>query len=180
MKLPLLILCLVGSTAAFAQDITFTNHEPITFTSLQGTTYSGVTLIKGNLDGLIWRNGGSGGLVSYTNLEPAFLTSLGIPTNYIEIARARAEHKKLSDAQYRAQQAAAWQSAVQAGAKAQAQRDAMAKQSAAAIAAAELTNAPARAEALSNAEKAYGNWLYQHPRATPAQKYLARQNLGLN
>ncbi len=178
-RLLLLICCSIASTV-LAQDINFTNQTAVTFVTLQGTEYSGVTLVKGNKDGLIWRSGGKGGLVNYTNLDPAFLTSIGIPTNYIEIARARAEHKKLSDAQYRAQQDAAWQATMQSSAKAQAQKDADANQAAAADAKAYAADAPARAQALSNARLTYGKWLSDHPHATPAQKYIAREKLGLN
>ncbi|HLH54726.1 MAG TPA: hypothetical protein VKY92_14030, partial [Verrucomicrobiae bacterium] len=52
-----------------------------------------------------WRDGASGGRICYTNLHPDLLLSLGIPTNRIETARARAAQKAIADARYRAQPA---------------------------------------------------------------------------
>ena len=86
--------------AALAQDITFTN-KTATFTNLEGRVYTNVTLVKANLDGIVWRGDGAG-LVSYTNLSPALLESLGIPAQRIVQAKARAAQKAKSDAQLRA------------------------------------------------------------------------------
>ena len=58
--------------AALAQDITFTNRVA-TFTNLQGTVYKDVTITKGDLDGIVWREGAGGGRICYTNLSPALL-----------------------------------------------------------------------------------------------------------
>ena len=87
--------------AVSAQDIVFTN-KTATFTNLEGKAFKEVELRGGDWDGVIWRNGASGGRVSYTNLHPAFLDAWGIPTNRIGVARSRAERKAVSDAQYRA------------------------------------------------------------------------------
>ena len=95
-------LCFVlFAGAALAQDIVFTNRTA-TFTNLQGIAFKDATLIKADLDGLVWRNGASGGRICYTNLDPGFLEHIGVPTNRIAIAKRRAEHKAVSDAQYRA------------------------------------------------------------------------------
>ena len=87
--------------SALADDITFTN-KTASFTNLQGQLFKGVQLVRGDLDGLIWRDGASGGRICYTNLHPDLLESFGISTNRIEIAGARAQHKAVADARYRA------------------------------------------------------------------------------
>jgi hypothetical protein len=99
----LLILVSLGSAffSAQADDITFTN-KTATFRNLQGQVYYRVELVRGDLDGLIWRRAASGGRICYTNLDPDLLESFGISSNRIEIARARAEHKAIADARYRA------------------------------------------------------------------------------
>lgn len=89
--------------AALAQDITFTN-QVVTFTNLQTVVYSNVTLVKPDVDGVVWRNGASGGKICYTNLSPALLEAWGIPTNLIEGARIRAQRKAVADTKYRAAQ----------------------------------------------------------------------------
>jgi hypothetical protein len=91
---------------ALAQDITFPNRTA-TFTNLQGRVFKDVTLIKADLDGVVWREGAGGGRICYTNLSPALLEAWGIPTNRIGVARARAQRKAATDAQYRAAQAQA-------------------------------------------------------------------------
>jgi len=83
------------------QDITFTN-KTVTFTNLEGRAFNAVQLTRGDWDGVIWRDAASGGRVCYTNLHPAFMEAWHIPTNRIAIARARAERKAVSDAQFRA------------------------------------------------------------------------------
>ena len=83
------------------QDITFTN-KTVTFTNLEGRAFTAVQITHGDWDGVIWRDAASGGRVCYTNLHPAVMEAWGIPTNRIEIARARAERKAVSDAQFRA------------------------------------------------------------------------------
>jgi len=94
--------------AALAQDIRFTNTVA-TFTNLQSVVYSNVTLVRADLDGVVWRDAEGGGRVSYTNLSAAFLEAWGIPTNRIGIAKARAERKAVSDALYQARSLAAAQ-----------------------------------------------------------------------
>jgi uncharacterized protein YjbI with pentapeptide repeats len=84
-----------------AQDIIFTNRTA-TFTNLQGALYKDATLIKADLDGLMWRSGASGGRICYTNLNPMLLKELGVPIERVEIAKLRAGHKAVSDAQYHA------------------------------------------------------------------------------
>lgn len=100
---PGLYLCLVFTvwTSAQADDIIFTNRTA-TFTNLQGHSYECVQLIRGDQDGLIWRDGASGGRVCYTNLHPDLLESFGISSNRIEIAKARADQKAAANARYRA------------------------------------------------------------------------------
>ena len=97
------VLTLVWIHSLVAQEIVFTNRIA-TFTNLQGRAYTGVWLVKGDLDGVIWREaeGAGGGRVSYTNLNAALLDSWGIPTNRIETAKIRAGQKAVKDAQYRA------------------------------------------------------------------------------
>lgn len=97
-------LCLAVWAMAFqsalAGDITFTNRTA-TFKDLQGRTYRHVQLIRGDSDGLIWRDGASGGRICYTNLDANLLESFGISSNRIEVAKARAEKKAIADARYR-------------------------------------------------------------------------------
>jgi hypothetical protein len=107
----LALLWIHGSV--LAQDIIFTNRTA-TFTNLQGAVFKDATLVKADLDGLVWRSGISGGRICYTNLNGVFLESLGVPTNRIAIAKTRAEHKAVSDAQYRAARDAQAQLAEQA------------------------------------------------------------------
>lgn len=88
-----------------AQD--FTNRV-VTFTNLEGRIFRNVALVRADLDGLVWRSGASGGRVCYTNIAPDVLLPLGIPTNRIAVARARAELKSVADARrYAADVAAA-------------------------------------------------------------------------
>jgi hypothetical protein len=98
---------------AAAQTITFTNRIA-TFTNLQGHVYSGVQLVKGDLDGIIWREaeGTGGGRICYTNLDPALLAFWGIPADRIETAKARAGQKAASDAKWRLKQQAATRAAM--------------------------------------------------------------------
>jgi len=96
-----LIVLATASLPAPADDITFTN-KTATFTNLQGQLYRRVQLVRGDLDGLIWRDKASGGRICYTNLHPDLLESFGISSDRIEIARARAQHKAIADARYRA------------------------------------------------------------------------------
>lgn len=83
-----------------AEDILFTNRTA-TFRTLDGKTFYNVALVKGDLDGVIWRTGASGGRVCYTNLPPRLLQSWGINTNRIDLALARAQRKATADAHYR-------------------------------------------------------------------------------
>lgn len=98
----LLTVLATGLQLARAEDITFTNRTA-TFRDLQGKFYRGVQLVRGDLDGLIWRDGASGGRICYTNLDPEVLQSFGISSNRIEVARVRAQKKALADARYRSQ-----------------------------------------------------------------------------
>jgi hypothetical protein len=109
--------------SALGQDISLTNRIA-TFTNLQGTVYKNVQLVRGDLDGVIWRNDGGGGRVCYTNLHPDILLWLGIPTNRIALAKARAEHKSVADANYKAKLAARDATDARAKAEAQAEWDA--------------------------------------------------------
>lgn len=77
------------ATICMSQDIQFTDRV-VTFTNLQGNLFEGVSLIKADLDGVIWRKEASGGRVIFTNLSPELIESWGIPTNRIAIARERA------------------------------------------------------------------------------------------
>jgi hypothetical protein len=92
------------AAGALAQDITFTN-KTMTFTNLEGRVYTNVTLVKANLDGIIWRGDGVG-LVFYTNLSPTLLESLGIPYERVQQAKIRAEQKAKAAAQQRIVRAA--------------------------------------------------------------------------
>jgi len=85
--LPLVVL---SALAVHAGDtIEFTNRVE-TFTNLQGQVFSQVTLIRGDLDGVIWRKEASGGRICYTNLSLGFVAYLGISTNRVQVARIRA------------------------------------------------------------------------------------------
>jgi hypothetical protein len=102
MKAALSLMVLASAfLSALADDITFTK-KTASFTNLQGQAYQRVQLVRGDLDGLIWRDGASGGRICYTNLHPDVLESFGISSNRIAIARARAEKKAITDARYRA------------------------------------------------------------------------------
>jgi hypothetical protein len=99
----MVLLFLISLTAltTLAQDIEFKNRTG-TFTNLEGRKFVGVTLVKADMDGLIWREGTTAGRVCFTNLHPDVLTGLGIPTNRTSIARARAENRAASSARARA------------------------------------------------------------------------------
>jgi hypothetical protein len=99
----LAVLALVWINSLLAQDILFTN-KTATFTNLQGRVYTNVTLVKANRDGLLWRGDGMG-LISYTNLSPALLESVGVPTNRIEQVKTRAAQLAAANAKRRAEQA---------------------------------------------------------------------------
>jgi hypothetical protein len=94
-----ILLVIAGVTLpSSAEDITFTN-KVASFTNLQGTVFKNVVLVRADKDGLIWRDGVSGGRVFYTNLHPDLLESFGVPTNGMELARSRtrARASKASD-----------------------------------------------------------------------------------
>jgi hypothetical protein len=93
-----LLLCSTYIAPGKAQDVNLTNRVT-TFTNLQGQTFTAVQLVRGDLDGVIWRKESGGGRVCYTNLNPVLLEAWGIPTNRIEIARARVEQRASSSAQ---------------------------------------------------------------------------------
>lgn len=95
-----LSLVIAGITAAHSQDITWTN-KTVTFTNLEGRIFKEVQFIRGDWDGVIWREGAGGGRVCYTNLNPALLEAWGIPTNRIGIARGRAQRNAISNARDR-------------------------------------------------------------------------------
>jgi hypothetical protein len=96
------LMVLIFTQAAFAAGLIEFTNKVATFTNLQGEGFRQVSLVRGDLDGVVWRSGTSGGRVCYTNLHPALLQDWGIPTNRIQSARARAEQKTLADARYRA------------------------------------------------------------------------------
>ena len=79
----ILLLMVVGFIGvAPGQDaITFTNRLA-TFTNLQREVFRDVRLVRADAAGIIYREGAGGGRVCYTNLPPAFLELLGIPTNW--------------------------------------------------------------------------------------------------
>jgi len=95
-------MVLLGLTGSLrAQEIALSNRTA-TITTLQGRVYTNVTLIKATRDGIIWSGGGMG-LISYTNLTPSFLESLGVPTNRIEEVKAREAQKAAAKAERREQ-----------------------------------------------------------------------------
>jgi hypothetical protein len=98
----LLTLLAFSVLQASASDFIDLKNRVTTFTNLQGETFTAVTLIRGDLDGVIWRKDGSGGRVCYTNLNPQLMRDWGIPTNRIAIALARAERASLTRAKARA------------------------------------------------------------------------------
>lgn len=112
MKATLLLLLIPAMLSAADQDIIFTN-QVASFTNLDGRFYTNVTLVKADLDGVIWRDESGGGRVCFTNLHPALLQSWSIPLKRIELARERAGRKAINDAKVRAelaaQAAAQWQ-----------------------------------------------------------------------
>jgi len=108
MRNAVLVSSLLLSWSASAQNINFTN-KTVTFTNLEGRSFTAVRLVHGDLDGVVWMKESSGGRLCYTNLARELLEEWAIPTNRIAIARARAEHKTVSRA-----------AAIQAAANAQA------------------------------------------------------------
>ena len=101
--MPLLVLSILAVRAGDA--IEFTNRVE-TFTNLQGEVFSQVTLIRGDLDGVVWRKGASGGRVCYTNVSLGFLDHLGIPTNRVQIAGRRAAQSALVHSRFLAERQA--------------------------------------------------------------------------
>src|SRR5258708_2055599 len=55
MKAAVILAIVTVSLSVLARDITFTN-KTASFTNLQGQIYNRVQLIRGDLDGLIWRD----------------------------------------------------------------------------------------------------------------------------
>lgn len=96
------LMVLILPQAVFSAGLIEFTNKVATFTNLQGQGFRQVSLVRGDLDGVVWRSGASGGRVCYTNLHLALLQDWGIPTNRIQSARARAEQKTLTDARYRA------------------------------------------------------------------------------
>jgi len=85
--LSLLALVWIGGSS-WAQEIVFTNLAA-TITNLQGRVYTNITLIKATPKGLVWRREGMG-FLNYTNVNPAVLEALGVPTNWVKQANVRA------------------------------------------------------------------------------------------
>jgi len=109
----------LSSFSLLAQDIELNNRTG-TFTNLEGRAFVAVTLVRADMDGVIWRKGAGGGRVCFTNLHPDVLTELGIPTNRISIASARAENRAVSNARARAVAAAEAQAQLSARSEANA------------------------------------------------------------
>jgi hypothetical protein len=110
-------MAMILPEAALSSDLIEFTNKVATFTNLQGEVLRQVVLVRGDLDGVIWRNAANGGRVCYTNLQPALLEVWGIPTNRIDSARARAAQKALAAAKYQALAAADAQAVVIAKAK---------------------------------------------------------------
>jgi hypothetical protein len=91
----------VSACVVHGEDIEFANRV-VSFTNLQGEAFRDVQLIRGDLDGVVWRAGVSGGRVSYTNLDGLLLGAWGISSNRVGVARSRAEQKAALAAQERA------------------------------------------------------------------------------
>jgi len=97
---------LVVTACACVQGLEFSNRVA-TITCLDGRTYTNITLIRSDSNGLIWREGASGGKICYTNLSPENLVALGIEqdlktaTNRIVIANKEAVSKAYNESQYR-------------------------------------------------------------------------------
>jgi hypothetical protein len=83
-----LALLLVLNLPAVAQVITLTN-KAVTFTTLEGSVYRGVNLLKADLYGITWHKNAGGGRVAYTNLAAETLDSWGVPSNYLGRLMAR-------------------------------------------------------------------------------------------
>jgi hypothetical protein len=106
---------------AQASDLIDLKQRVTTFTNLQGEAFSGVSLVHGDLDGVVWRKDASGGRVCYTNLALPLLEAWGIPTNRFEVARTRAAAKATAFAQRRAAMAVGAAAEAQERAKQEAQ-----------------------------------------------------------
>jgi hypothetical protein len=94
------LLLLFCNCACAQERVTFTN-QLATFSNLQGAAYRNVRLVRADLDGIIYREGVGGGRVCYTNLPAALLESLGISSNQIAVAKARADGRAVAAAYYR-------------------------------------------------------------------------------
>jgi hypothetical protein len=86
--LMVIALFLFLSLSVVAQVITFTN-KAVTFTTLEGTVYRNVNLVKADSNGIIWQSGASGGRIAYTNVAAETLDNWGVPTNYIGRLKAQ-------------------------------------------------------------------------------------------
>jgi len=99
-------LAVLSALAVHASDtIEFTNRVE-TFTNLQGQVFSQVMLIRGDLDGVVWRKEASGGRICFTNLSLGFMAYLGIPTNRVQIARTRAAQSAQEHSRFMAERQA--------------------------------------------------------------------------
>ena len=93
MKGTLLLLILGFVGVAPGQDAITLTNKLVTFTDLQGRAFRDVRLVHADKSGIVWLvpDGIGGGRFPYTNLPPAFLESLGIPTNWTVAAVTTAE-----------------------------------------------------------------------------------------
>ncbi len=89
------------NASLLGQDIEFTN-KVVTFTNLQGEGFKDVRLVRGDRLGLVWRDDSGGGRVLYTNLSPAFLSSIGISQDRIKTGAAAIAAKAAADARFKA------------------------------------------------------------------------------
>jgi hypothetical protein len=105
MKITICLTLLAVAANAETNSVTNTvidlQRKPATFTNLQGRVFTG-QLLNADLDGVlylmpdgIWRN-----KVPYTNLSPATLEYLRIPTNRIDLAIAHAKRKAIAERAY--------------------------------------------------------------------------------
>jgi regulator of protease activity HflC (stomatin/prohibitin superfamily) len=118
----------LNAAAEISGVINLTNRNE-TLTNLQGQVYSNVDLVRADLDGVVYRSESGGGRISYTNLSPARLETLGIPTNRIAVAAERAAmnaEQRKADYEHRLEQAAANQQQAEKRMQAQAQAQAAA------------------------------------------------------
>ncbi len=84
----------LGLFNALAQNDIPLDGKTATFTDRQGRVYDRAALVRADLTRLIFKTNGDFGTVALTNLSPATMQTLGIPTNQVQKAQELERQRK--------------------------------------------------------------------------------------